>query len=93
MDEFWDIKQCAAALGVSERTIDTYLKSWEPCGVHYFRLPRGLRFIPAMVQHWAMTSVDDPEAHKLVVADRRKFLSNTKQFSRSVHSESLSRRL
>jgi hypothetical protein len=87
MEEFWDARQCAKALGVSPRTIDEYIKQWEPCGVHYFRQSnRQLRFVPAMIRHWAMTNIDDPGAHKIVVADRRKFLSNTKQFSRSVQS-------
>jgi hypothetical protein len=84
MDEFWDIEHCAAALGVSTRTIDTYLKSWEPGGVHYFRLSnRQLRFIPSMVKHWAMTNIDDPQQHKLVVEDRKNFIRKPRQFSRS----------
>lgn len=74
VEPLWTVEDVAQYLQVSTRTVNEYLKQWQPCGVHYLRLPRGLRFDPEMIKDWARNNVDDPPAHQLAIAAKLKTL-------------------
>jgi hypothetical protein len=79
VEALWTVEDVAKYLQVSTRTVKTYLQDWQPCGVHYLRLPRGLRFDPEMIKDWARNNIDDPAAHQLAIAAKLKTLSKGKK--------------